>query len=193
MSERPAFLWIGNHPATDLCNTEPVIDGQRVELLPDLAAVVAWVQLAGVETAVDLHGLDRKEGQRTLTFVHRLRAAVRAVVDVDGALDPPLPILNEVLAAERGALHVDLGGPEAVALRTSGTGAQLRLDVAAAVVDLFCHDRRLIRRCANPACVLLFLDVSKSGRRRWCDMATCGNRAKAAAHHARVARATAAP
>jgi predicted RNA-binding Zn ribbon-like protein len=32
----------------------------------------------------------------------------------------------------------------------------------------------------------MFLDVSKSGRRRWCDMATCGNRAKASAHHARV-------
>jgi predicted RNA-binding Zn ribbon-like protein len=37
-----------------------------------------------------------------------------------------------------------------------------------------------IRGCANPECVLWFYDVSKNGRRRWCSMEGCGNRAKAA-------------
>jgi predicted RNA-binding Zn ribbon-like protein len=46
-------------------------------------------------------------------------------------------------------------------------------------------DPARVRRCASPACVLLYHDVSKAGRRRWCDMAVCGNRAKAAAHLAR--------
>ena len=64
--------------------------------------------------------------------------------------------------------------------------AQLRLDIAAAAVDIFHYDRHRVRECASPTCVLMFLDVSKSGRRRWCDMATCGNRSKAAAHHARM-------
>jgi predicted RNA-binding Zn ribbon-like protein len=39
-----------------------------------------------------------------------------------------------------------------------------------------------VRRCADPRCPRVFHDSTKNGRRRWCDMATCGNRAKAARH-----------
>jgi predicted RNA-binding Zn ribbon-like protein len=34
------------------------------------------------------------------------------------------------------------------------------------------------RVCRGHDCGWLFLDTSKSGRRVWCDMATCGNAAK---------------
>ena len=34
----------------------------------------------------------------------------------------------------------------------------------------------------------LFLDTSKAGRRRWCDMADCGNAAKSRRHYARGRR-----
>ena len=34
----------------------------------------------------------------------------------------------------------------------------------------------------------VFYDSSRTGRRRWCDMITCGNRAKAARHRARAPR-----
>src|SRR6516162_7874287 len=37
-----------------------------------------------------------------------------------------------------------------------------------------------IRRCANPACRLFFYDDSRTHRRRWCSMSTCGNRHKVA-------------
>jgi len=37
-----------------------------------------------------------------------------------------------------------------------------------------------VRRCANPACRLLFYDDSRTHRRRWCSMAVCGNRHKVA-------------
>jgi predicted RNA-binding Zn ribbon-like protein len=43
-----------------------------------------------------------------------------------------------------------------------------------------------IRRCVNEACLWLFRDDSKNGTRRWCDMATCGNRAKAKRHYKRA-------
>lgn len=36
-------------------------------------------------------------------------------------------------------------------------------------------------------CGWLFLDVSRAGNRRWCDMRTCGNRAKVRAHYVRTA------
>lgn len=38
--------------------------------------------------------------------------------------------------------------------------------------------RDRLRRCAAPDCGWIFLDTSKSGRRRWCSMSDCGNEAK---------------
>lgn len=42
-----------------------------------------------------------------------------------------------------------------------------------------------LRVCANPDCQFVFYDTSRNGHRRWCDMATCGNRAKVARFRAR--------
>jgi predicted RNA-binding Zn ribbon-like protein len=53
--------------------------------------------------------------------------------------------------------------------------------------DLLASDRRRrVRLCANDQCLWLFLDKSKGGTRRWCDMASCGNRAKARRHYQRA-------
>jgi len=50
--------------------------------------------------------------------------------------------------------------------------------------DMLAEPRRdRVRLCANEKCVWLFLDDSKSGTRRWCDMKACGNRAKAHRHY----------
>jgi predicted RNA-binding Zn ribbon-like protein len=50
--------------------------------------------------------------------------------------------------------------------------------------DLLAGSRRpRVRQCANPECRWMFLDDSKSGNRRWCSMASCGNRAKAHRHY----------
>jgi hypothetical protein len=40
-----------------------------------------------------------------------------------------------------------------------------------------------VRRCANPECGWLFLDDSRAGKRRWCSMSSCGNRARARRHY----------
>ena len=42
-----------------------------------------------------------------------------------------------------------------------------------------------VRICAAEDCSWLFLDTSKNHSRRWCDMNTCGNRAKARKHYER--------
>ena len=42
-----------------------------------------------------------------------------------------------------------------------------------------------VKRCANPECGWLFLDDSRAGKRRWCSMSSCGNRAKARRHYHR--------
>ena len=48
-----------------------------------------------------------------------------------------------------------------------------------------------VHRCANPRCNRVFFDASRNGKRRWCEMATCGNRAKAARHRQKVRQLTA--
>ena len=57
----------------------------------------------------------------------------------------------------------------------------------ALVTELTAGDPERIRICDNDTCRWVFYDTSRTGRRRWCDMATCGNRAKAARHRAKVA------
>ncbi|PQP86312.1 CGNR zinc finger domain-containing protein [Paenibacillus sp. AR247] len=42
-----------------------------------------------------------------------------------------------------------------------------------------------IRICEHDDCILHFVDTSKSGKRRWCSMETCGNRHKAAEFYAK--------
>src|SRR5262249_47343419 len=39
--------------------------------------------------------------------------------------------------------------------------------------------------CENPDCRWVFMDTSPSGRRKWCDMRTCGTRVKVARHRQR--------
>jgi predicted RNA-binding Zn ribbon-like protein len=140
-----------------------------------------------VASRSDALDVPEREAARTLRFVRRLRASLRAVLDPTTVEPDAIDDLNDVLSEAPGVLHADPSSPHAgVSLKAPTPSAQLRLDIATATMDILRHDTRRIRRCARPACILLFLDVSKSGRRRWCDMAVCGNRAKVAAHHART-------
>lgn len=50
-------------------------------------------------------------------------------------------------------------------------------------------DRHRLRLCADPECLWLFLDASRNAARLWCDMAACGNRAKARRHYQRSRQA----
>ena len=46
-------------------------------------------------------------------------------------------------------------------------------------------DAANIRECEDPPCSRLFVDTSRAGSRRWCEMSGCGNRAKVAGFRAR--------
>jgi len=43
-----------------------------------------------------------------------------------------------------------------------------------------------LRICQGPNCAWVFIDSSKAGRRRWCDMAVCGNAAKSRRFYAKT-------
>jgi predicted RNA-binding Zn ribbon-like protein len=53
--------------------------------------------------------------------------------------------------------------------------------VAEAVAQLLVEGNvALIKQCEHPDCILWFYDRTKAHKRRWCSMALCGNRHKAA-------------
>lgn len=58
--------------------------------------------------------------------------------------------------------------------------------VARAAVDLFDRNDAVVKLCGDPDCSHPFLDRSRSKGRRWCDMATCGDRNKQRAYRART-------
>ena len=54
--------------------------------------------------------------------------------------------------------------------------------IARSAAELIAESRNEnLKRCANPDCLILFYDDSRTHRRRWCSMALCGNRSKVAA------------
>jgi predicted RNA-binding Zn ribbon-like protein len=69
------------------------------------------------------------------------------------------------------------------------TASALLAPVVWSAGDLIAGGRlERVRLCANEQCLWLFLDESKAGTRRWCNMASCGNRAKARRHYLRTKR-----
>ncbi len=178
-----AFSWVGNHPALDLCNTELVTHGRLVDVLAVPGDLEAWA--AAMRSLRGVAGLawpGGSSGRETLRWTRALRAALRGVLDPTAAPGDHGQ-LNQVLQRDRGSFQVVPG--DTVRVTGSHAASRFRLDLAAATLDVFSRDRASVRRCGNPACTLLFLDTSKSGRRRWCSMQTCGNRAKVAAHYQR--------
>ncbi|MET3290873.1 UNVERIFIED_CONTAM: putative RNA-binding Zn ribbon-like protein [Brevibacillus sp. OAP136] len=63
---------------------------------------------------------------------------------------------------------------------------EVRYKVVHSIIHTLQHvSRERIRSCEHEECILHFIDTSKSGKRRWCSMETCGNRQKAAEFYAR--------
>jgi predicted RNA-binding Zn ribbon-like protein len=96
--------------------------------------------------------------------------------------------VNRVLAERTAALRLEpkATGYRLVSTPASARSAGLLAPVAEAAARLLIDaDPARLRRCDAPGCSLWFLDTSRNGRRRWCSMARCGNRAKVAAHYRR--------
>ena len=128
---------------------------------------------------------------KTLERVRRTRAAMRELVDASVERRSPgkeqLAEINRALRTHY--VYVLVPAPDGVSLdhRHEGDpvdGAMARLaESIAREVSQGYVDR--LRTCANETCRWAFFDTSRTGRRRWCDMSTCGNRAKAARHRQR--------
>jgi predicted RNA-binding Zn ribbon-like protein len=195
----PSALLVGDHPAVDFLNTHATPGGVATEFLAGGADLLNWLQQAQlIDAGTAAKFRDDPALATELEVVAKgaralrewLRAFVRrhAGQPLTAAVQAELGPLNLLLAGDKSYAKVT-GGPERLTLqrlRRWETPEELLQPIAAAIADLVCHaDFRLIRACEGHDCSLMFLDRTKAHARRWCSMALCGNRAKAAAHRAR--------
>jgi predicted RNA-binding Zn ribbon-like protein len=165
------------------------------EELHGLPDVLAWSEAAGVDSAVA--GAFRawwqaRPSEQTAAFAAAiaLREAIfrvfAAVAAGEAAKPADLQALNDALGAAAARSRLAWrGGAFMWAVDALRPGVPTLLSpVLWSAVDLLAGTRRdRVRQCANPQCRWVFLDDSKSGNRRWCSMASCGNRAKAHRHY----------
>ena len=181
----------------DFVNTLEYDKGQPVDDLVDHATAIRWFEdheLLHHETALVLvrdMAADSSASQRALQRIRRVRGALRELLDATVERRPPEDwALREVNRALRAPYLYELvPAADGVSLdhRHEGdaiSGALARVSEAVAR-ELTQGETRRLRICANDECRWVFRDYSSAGRRKWCDMSTCGNRAKAARHRER--------
>ena len=180
--------------AFDFLNTLELENGALVERLTSLDTAASWLaDAAVVPDATVIAGLGRSSAARDAAL-ERLITARTALRDVAHAVAheeaPPRRAIDEVNRALASRERIELvASDDGVRLGHSHVGDAID-DVLARIAEPIVreigngHDDR-IRICANDTCRWIFYDESRAGRRRWCDMATCGNRAKAQRHRAR--------
>jgi predicted RNA-binding Zn ribbon-like protein len=184
------FIFLADHPALDILNTVSLIDGKLVDSLQSDADVSLW--LARVGWPVDEHVADLPSSS-LLNAMRALREAIRTLVErrKAGAL-ADVGALNAFLAAACSRLELlpgNGGGLQVQRRWRLGTAEEMLAPLAEAAADLLTTvDLSLVRRCESDDCVLWFYDRTKSHHRRWCSMATCGNRHKVAAFRQRRQR-----
>jgi predicted RNA-binding Zn ribbon-like protein len=195
-------------PSTDLwvryVNTLAFDHGRPIELIPDADALVVWLRgarlLSDRAASAERAHLrdDPEEAARRMERFAFLRDLIRVIaveVSEEGQVSRAnVRQLNHVL---RHGLHyhqleVSPDGTEYALARVGDRLDQARATVAGTLADFLAGgDVHRLRVCANPGCREVFLDRSRTGRRRWCDMRTCGNQAKVARHRARRREVTA--
>jgi predicted RNA-binding Zn ribbon-like protein len=176
---------------------EPVV---AVDLINTAAA-------PGSAVADDLLSADR--GAEAWWRIERARVPagdvpdIRALRQLRSALRDVIEALVDDLPVPRAAVS-DLNffmqsAPASQRLRLTGTGLRVqtqwhaeyggnpRLAFIAAQAAEFLSDPSKVsrlRRCANPACSMIF--IAANPRRSWCAPGICGNRVRVARHHRRA-------
>jgi len=148
------------------------------ETLNGPADLAAWAKAA--------KGPSPKEFEQAIALRETIYRLFDAQTQGKPAASRDLEALNQALAQApaRRALKRGRGGYEWDVNGKSGTALALLAPVLWSAGDLLAGPRLdRVRRCANPECGWLFLDDSRAGRRRWCSMSACGNRAKARRHY----------
>jgi predicted RNA-binding Zn ribbon-like protein len=174
------FAFVSTNLALDFVGTLNERRTARVENLRSPDDLANWLSAAGVldaPPATDADALATATELREALFVltehlinqpgGSLPRRALEMVNARAAVAPPVPLL-------RADGHLIQNGTW-----QAGLSAVARDGLGLVTV------RELLKWCANPTCTHPFLDRSRGRRRRWCEMAGCGDRAKAAAYRNR--------
>jgi predicted RNA-binding Zn ribbon-like protein len=194
--------------ALDFVNTVDWGEGELVhERLVDFAALTRWAAGAGVLQAQPAGALRRwasahataaaavhREALRLRDTLQRLFAGM--VHARPGAPPPEAPFQELRLAVDEALSRRTLMRTSPKATGTSaawawrGWGEEpgcLRWAMAWSAAELLASPEvERLRKCAGPVCGWLYLDHSRNGLRRWCEMRTCGAQDKARRYYART-------
>ena len=207
-ADRPPAMFLAEATGLDFLNTMAIPVDVEVEWLGSGEDLLAWLEAAQL---LDQAALDEVRALATPEQLDAVAAQARAlrewlrgfvqrhrgkplVRSAEGELEP----LNGLLALDRTFTQIvarakaDMRDGDAalklVARRRWQSADDLLLPIAQAIAELVTTaDFAEVKHCEGPTCVLHFLDTTRGGRRRWCSMAVCGNRAKQAAHRDRAA------
>jgi predicted RNA-binding Zn ribbon-like protein len=188
-AEELTFIFRSGRLCLAFCATVGERWRRGFERLPGPADLARWYSEAGVaDVPVPVTSADLDSARTVREAIYRAAKALiggqptaaddEAIINAAAAAPPPVPRIS------RSVVTLAPAAPDPAASALSA--------VARDAVALFTSaDAGRLRECASPECGLLFLDVSRPGRRRWCSSDACGGKARAAAYRQRRGRATA--
>ena len=178
----PEAPMLGDHLAMDLLNTEAIVDGHPVDYWHSGEDVRKWLARHGI-APMDADG--PVDPEALLARGIALRSLVRRLVEQrkQGTLGD-IAALDAYLRAYVSAPHLARDSEGGLTLTRQARAepiASMLGPLAEATAQLLVDgDFDLVKQCQHPECVLWFYDRTKAHKRRWCSMALCGNRHKAA-------------
>jgi predicted RNA-binding Zn ribbon-like protein len=185
-------LLIAGRLSLDFANTCPASRDLSWE---EFVSFLLDAKLVTPERSARLRHLVVSEAQdvdAVLLKILRLRESLRAVfasfVEKRPFPRPWVEPINEILRVTEG--HDELV-PQGDGWRLQFIAREEGLEwllaaIARSAAELLVEGSEArVRRCANPDCRLFFYDDSRTHRRRWCSMTTCGNRHKVASFQRR--------
>lgn len=210
-STLPPAIFLGGAIALDFLNSIATPVDEIVEWMGNGADFLSWMKQAELLTNDDVRTVSQSISDAQLDAVAKDARALRDwfrgfVHEHRGsplkkrALDQVGP-LNRLLGSD--AVFWQLEPSETLRDRGRNQGPlstifhlrprrhwrepdSLLFPLAEEIAKFICSaDFRHIKPCEGGKCTLLFLDQSHRHARRWCSMAICGNRAKAASFAAR--------
>lgn len=188
-------LWL------EFVNTDSATQQSRSDLLRDFEALVSWLAeryAIDDERSANIRRraiLQPAAAMAALVDARRVRNALRALAERgasnDRVREDTVNEINRVLGRSAGTRRLDkMGDGEYVRafVPTGDAFAGMMIPIVESAADSIVREELArVRRCADPRCYRVFFDNTRNGLRRWCDMGTCGNRAKAARHRERRA------
>ena len=189
---------VGGDPVINLVNTVTARNAEPVDWLDGYARLMDWAELTGAFPTACLSQMSSqaaahpRAAERALARVKELRETLWELLTatVSGQSPPPgaLALLQthwRTAVAHTCLLPVNGHIAPVLTVETSSLDYLTHVLALHAVRLLEVVPLSRLRVCAGRQCGWFYLDTSKAGRRRWCDMATCGNAEKTRRHGTR--------